>query len=111
MADNGDLLEFEWHALRALFSRNGILLPERTRLRLLSRKHTGVGSYTEIEVKGFSSLIPSEKKFFPLHADVEGLANGVTLIIWPETDASILLEAVAHDESMPLAPRIVRFLS
>lgn len=110
MADDGDLLEFERQALRALFSINGIPLPEQTKLHLLSRKHTGVGSYTEIEVIGFSNLIPSGKKFFPLHADVEGLANGVTLIIWPETDASFLLEAVSHDESMPLAPKIVRFL-
>lgn len=110
MDNHINLLDFEWQALRALFSQNGIIPPDRENIAVLSREHTGVGCYTEIEVVGISSLMQSRKVFSTVHVDVEGLANGMTLILWRDTDDTILLEAVTHGESMPSEPVIARLL-
>ena len=56
-----NLLDFEWQVLSVLFSQKGINPPDRKNFIVLSRKYTGVGSYTEIEVKGFSSLVVSRE--------------------------------------------------
>lgn len=110
MHNHINLLDFEWQALRALFSQNGISPPGRESFAVLAREHTGVGSYTEIKVEGFSSLMQSRKVLSTVHVDVEGLAYGMTLILWRDTDDTILLEAVTHGESMPSEPIITRFL-
>lgn len=110
MAIHTKLSDFEWHGLCALLSKKGISPQDRKNFIVLSREFTGVGSYTKIEVEGFPNLIVSRETLPVACVEVEGLANGMTLILWLETDNMILLEAVTHGESMPSEPVITRLL-